>query len=78
MGGLYELQFSFFFEKNEVMIVSTTKVLDEPTESFDSLSAESIDFFVRMMSIMGLPAQLVKFTGYFTFQKYPFQWTKSV
>ena len=70
MGGLYELQFSFFFEKNEVMIVSTTKVLDEPTESFDSLSAESIDFFVRM--IAGPTPPVGEIYGYFTFRNTTF------
>ena len=70
------MQFSFFFEKNEVMTVSTTKALDEPTESFDSLSAESIDFFVRMMSIMGLPRSVGEIYGLLYFSEIPLSMDK--
>ena len=68
--------FSFFFEKNEIMTFKTTQILEKETESFDGLSAESIDFFVRMMSIMGLPRSVGEIYGLLYFSEIPLSMDK--
>ena len=68
--------FSFFFEKNEIMTFKTTQILEKETESFDGLSAESIDFFVRMMSIMGLPRSVGEIYGLLYFSEMPLSMDK--
>ena len=40
------------------------------------LEIESIDFFVRMMSLLGLPAPLVKYTGCSISARKLYRWIK--
>ena len=49
------MQISFFFEKNENMESSTTQIPKKAPIENEEITLESVDFFVRMMSIMGLP-----------------------
>ena len=46
------------------------------TEEEDKIVDESIDFFVRMMSILGLPRSVGEIYGVLYFQKAPFLWMK--
>jgi DNA-binding transcriptional regulator GbsR (MarR family) len=64
------LLFSFFFEKFEIAMQVDNKV--QPTSPIENkLEIESIDFFVRMMSILGLPRSVGEIYGVLYFAEYP-------
>ena len=68
---IYELQISFFFEMNERMKLDPNLETIENSAVYDQLTLESVDFFVRMMSIMGLPRSVGEIYGLLYFSPSP-------
>ena len=65
------LRISFFFEKNEIMEFSTTQIPKQAPIENEVITLESVDFFVRMMSIMGLPRSVGEIYGLLYFSEDP-------
>jgi DNA-binding transcriptional regulator GbsR (MarR family) len=65
------LAFSFFFENNEIMPpnIKSQNLRSETKEN--QLELESIDFFVRMMGILGLPRSVGEIYGLLYFSQAP-------
>ena len=65
------LAFSFFFENNEIMPanIKSQNLRSETKENY--LELESIDFFVRMMGILGLPRSVGEIYGLLYFSQEP-------
>ena len=65
------LAFSFFFENNEIM-PANIKSQDLRSETKENqLELESIDFFVRMMGILGMPRSVGEIYGLLYFSEDP-------
>ena len=65
------MRISFFFEKNEIMESSTTQIPKQAPFVNEEITLESVDFFVRMMSIMGLPRSVGEIYGLLYFSEDP-------
>ena len=65
------MRVSFFFEKNETMETSTTQIPKQAPSENEEITLESVDFFVRMMSIMGLPRSVGEIYGLLYFSEDP-------
>ena len=65
------MRISFFFEKNEIMESSTTQIPKQAPIENEVITLESVDFFVRMMSIMGLPRSVGEIYGLLYFSEDP-------
>ena len=65
------LAFSFFFENNEIMPanIKSQNLRSETKEN--QLELESIDFFVRMMGILGMPRSVGEIYGLLYFSEEP-------
>lgn len=65
------LAFSFFFENNEIMPanIKSQNLRSETKEN--QLELESIDFFVRMMGILGMPRSVGEIYGLLYFSENP-------
>ena len=65
------LAFSFFFENNEIMPtnIKSQNLRSETKENL--LELESIDFFVRMMGILGMPRSVGEIYGLLYFSEEP-------
>ena len=63
---------------NERMKLDPNLETIENSAVYDQLTLESVDFFVRMMSIMGLPRSVGEIYGLLYFSPSPFQWIKYV
>ena len=65
------MRISFFFEKNEIMESSIAQIPKQSPFENEEITLESVDFFVRMMSIMGLPRSVGEIYGLLYFSENP-------
>jgi len=63
------LQFSFFFEIFEIIVRATSPTPADTKKNNKSLEIESIDFFVRLMGILGMPRSVGEIYGLLYFSE---------
>ena len=70
------LDFFIFFEINEINECPTQQNFTQNEKSEEEIIFESIDFFVRMMSIMGFPRSVGEIYGLLYFSQQPLSMDK--
>ena len=70
------LAISFFFENNEIILKLKKSGQSRITGKTQSLELESIDFFVRLMGILGMPRSVGEIYGLLYFSEQPLSMDK--